>query len=187
MERRTGAHSDISQAQEAYDSTLTHLYQSYYTRVFAFIYSRVDNVELAKDLTAEVFERAYTKGHSLREPAAYATWLFMIARNVVVGYYRRHKRELNGMHRMKSSLWLAERPQDPEDHAVQSEQIAQLMRQFRTLPPRDQELLSLKFDAELTYAEIAEVMGMTQVNVRVAILRALKRLRDRVQKEREQS
>lgn len=172
------------EADERYDSAFVQLYQSYYTKVFAFVYSRVGNVELAKDLVAEIFERAYAKGHSLREPAAYSTWLFMIARNVVVGHYRRRKRELNGMDRVKHSLWLADRPKDPEDRAVQSERLDRLMRHFHTLSHRDQELLALKFDAELTYAEIAQVMGMTDVNVRVSIFRALKRLRDRVRKEK---
>jgi Sigma-70, region 4. len=45
------------------------------------------------------------------------------------------------------------------------------------LSARDQELISLKFDAELSNAEIAQIMGMTPLNVRVAIFRALRRLR----------
>lgn len=184
MERRIRGWASTPEADESYDSAFVQLYQSYYTKVFAFVYSRVGNVEVAKDLTAEIFERAYTKGHSLREPAAYGTWLFMIARNVVVGHYRRRKRELNGMDRVKDSLWVGDRHQDPEDRAVQSERVDRLMGHFSTLSQRDQEFLALKFDAQLTYAEIAQVMGMTDVNVRVAIFRALKRLRDRAGKEK---
>ncbi len=174
-------------APDSYDSAFVQLYQSYYTRVFAFVYSRVANVELSKDLTAEIFERAYVKGHGLREPAAYGTWIFTIARNHVAGHYRRNKREMNSMDRVKDSLWLTDRPPDPEDRAVRSEQIDRLMRHFRLLPRRDQELLSLKFDAELTYTEIARVMEMSDVNVRVSIFRALKRLRDRLKKEKAES
>ena len=48
-----------------------HLYETYWARVFAFTYSRVDSAELAKDLTAEVFERAYLKWHHLRRRAAW--------------------------------------------------------------------------------------------------------------------
>src|SRR3990172_11995035 len=129
----------------AYDGAFVQLYQSYYTRIFAFVYSRVGNVELAKDLTAEVFERAYVKGHGVREQAAYGTWLFMIAKNVVVGHYRRQKRENKGMDRVKESLWLAEQPPDPEDSALRGERIQNLMRERRTLPPRHHGLLSLKF------------------------------------------
>ena len=184
MEQYLWTQASTAKAQESYDAAFVQLYQSYYTKVFAFVYSRVGNVELSKDLTAEAFERAYAKGRSLREPAAYGAWLFMIAKNVVVGHYRRRKRELGGMDRVKDSLWLVDQPPDPEDQAIQGELIVNLMHHFRTLPRRDQELLSLKFDTELTYAEIAPVMGMTEINVRVSIYRALKRLRDRVRKEK---
>ena len=179
-----GKMNQLSGPGLSYDAAFTELYKSYYTRVFAFVYSRVGNVELSKDLTGEIFERAYVKGHTLREPAAYGAWLFMVAKNVVVGHYRRHKREANRMDRVRDSLWLADGPPDPEDSVVWNERIASLMRHFRTLPRRDQDLLSLKFDAELTYPEIAQVMGMKEVNARVSVFRALQRLRDRVQKER---
>lgn len=183
MQQHAQARASQHQENLGYDAAFVQLYQSYYTKVFAFVYSRVGNVELSKDLVAEIFERAYVKGHDLREPSAYGTWVFMIARNHVAGHYRRQKREMNGMDRVKDSLWLTEGPPNPESRALRGEQIEHLMRHFRTLPRRDQELLSLKFDAELTYAEIGKVMGMSDVNARVSIFRALKRLRDRLQKE----
>ncbi len=186
VHQHTQVQSSGRQESVGYDAAFVQLYQSYYTKVFAFVYSRVGNVELSKDLVAEIFERAYVKGHDLREPSAYGTWVFMIARNHVAGHYRRQRRELNGMDRVKDSLWLCDGPPSPESRAVRGEQIAHLMRHFRTLPRRDQELLSLKFDAELTYAEIARIMGISDVNVRVSIFRALKRLRHRLQKDRGQ-
>ncbi|MBI2913272.1 MAG: RNA polymerase sigma factor [Chloroflexi bacterium] len=187
MQQHTQVQTSSQHENLSYDTAFVQLYQSYYTKVFAFVYSRVGNVELSKDLVAEIFERAYVKGHDLREPSAYGTWVFMIARNHVAGHYRRQKREMNGLDRVKDSLWLTEGPPDPESRALRSEQIQHLMRHFRTLPRRDQELLSLKFDAELTYAEIARIMGMSDVNVRVSIFRALRRLRDRLQKDREEA
>ena len=91
------------------------------------------------------------------------------------------------MERIKGSLWLADRPQGPEDHVIRGEPIANLMRHFRMLPRRDQELLSLRFDGELANGQIAQIMRMTQINVRVSIFRALKRLRGRVQEEKAES
>ena len=158
-------------------------YERYYTKVFAYVYSRVGNVELTKDLVAEVFEKAYVKGHGVREPAAYATWLFMIAKNVVIGHYRRQKRENNGIDKVKESLWLSDRPPDPEGGALRSEAVSKLMGRLRKLSQRDQELLSLKFEGELSYAEISRVLRLSEVNVRVSIFRALKRLRSLMEEE----
>src|SRR3970040_905653 len=143
-----------------YQTAFIEAYESHYPKPFAYVYSRVGNVELAKDLTAEVFEKAYVKGHSVREAAAYTTWLFMIAKNVVIGHYRRHKRENNGLIRMKGSLWLSERPTDPEADTLRGEAVTSLMRHLRKLSGRDQELLALKFAGELSYAEISRVLSL---------------------------
>ena len=170
-------------AADSYQRAFVEAYERHYTKVFAYVYSRVGNVELAKDLTAEVFEKAYVKGHSVREAAAYTTWLFMIAKNVVIGHYRRQKRENNGLSRVKESLWLSERPEDPEVTTLHGEAVSNLMRHLRRLSERDQELLALKFEGELTYTEISRVLGLSEVNVRVSIFRALKRLRNLMEED----
>lgn len=164
-----------------YDETFTQAYEMYYTKIFAFVYSRVHDVELAKDLVSNVFERAYTKGSAVRDQAAYAAWLFMIAKNAIAGHYRRNKREEGHLERAGNELRFVDGPRGPEDSTLLGEQITELMRQIRTLPRRDQEILSLKFDAEMTNAEIAKVMEMSALNVRVAMFRALKRLKNRMQ------
>ncbi len=167
--------------QTDYEAAFVDAYERYYTRVFAYVYSRVGNVELSKDLTAEVFEKAYVKGHSVRESAAYSTWLFMIAKNAVIGHYRRHKRESSGINKIRESMWLTERDSDPERDALHGEAVSNLMRHLRQLSQRDQELLSLKFEGGLSYAEISSVLRLSEVNVRVSIFRALKRLRSLMQ------
>ncbi len=179
---RTGARQRVP---KDYQEAFVEAYRSYYARVFAYIYSRIDNVEMAKDLVAEVFEKAYVKGRSLRKPDAYATWLFMIAKNEMIGHYHRHKREINGISKMKESLWLSESPSDPEDGVLRSEAVSRLMRLLKRLSERDQELLSLKFDGELSYSEIGCVLKMSTVNVRVSIFRALRRLRSLMEEEEE--
>ncbi len=59
------------------------------------------------------------------------------------------------------------------------------MRHVRRLSQRDQDLLALKFDGELSDAEIGCVLKMSKVNVRVSIFRALRRLRSLMEEERE--
>ncbi len=177
---RTGG---LQKVPRGYQDAFVEAYGSYYTRIFAYIYSRIGNVEISKDLVAEVFEKAYVKGQTVREPAAYETWLFMVAKNVVIGNHRRNKRESEGMGRMKESVWLLDRRSDPEDDVLRNEAVSNLMRHLRSLSQRDQELLSLKFDGELTYAEIGCVLKMSMVNVRVSIFRALKRLRSLMEEE----
>jgi RNA polymerase sigma factor (sigma-70 family) len=176
-------HRATQQISTAYDTAFVEAYQTYYSRIFAFVYARLRSGEAAKDLTADIFEKAYRKGHSLRHPEAYASWLFSIARRMVAGYYRQCQREFDRMNHVKESLSLDDQSQDPQSWIIESERVSHLMRHVRTLSRRDQELLSLRFDAELTGGEIARVMGMNVENVRVSIYRALRRLRERLEKE----
>jgi len=161
-----------------YQEAFACSYRTYFTRVFAYIYNRVSDVEVAKDLTAEVFEKAYAKGHGLREQQAYAAWLFMIARNTVAGYFRQQKRQQRHLERMKQSLLGLKLPEELAQGAIRQETLAKAL--VRLLSEREQELLALKFDAGLTNDEIARVMGMSRVNVRVSVFRALAKLRDRL-------
>ncbi len=171
---RTGG---LQKVPMGYQDAFVEAYRSYYPRIFAYVYSRIGNVEISKDLVAEVFEKAYVKGHTVREPAAYVTWLFTVANRVVVGNYRRLVRESRGMDNIKESLQLSDHRSDPEATALRHEEASNLMRHVRRLPLRGQDLLALKFDGELSYAEIGCVLQMSIVNVRVSIFRALKRLR----------
>lgn len=178
------ARSQVAEAprhSREYEDSFTASYEAYYTKLFAFIYSRVRDVELAKDLVSGVFEKAYLKGHEVREPAAYGAWLFMIAKNLISGHYRRTQREYNNLDRAREEMRFVDGPPDPEDVIMRDERVGQLLQHIKTLPRRDQELLSLKFDAEMTNAEIAQVMKMSPLNVRVSIFRALKRLRSRME------
>lgn len=166
-----------------YDAAFAEAYHTYYSRVFAYIYARTREPELAKDLTAEVFIRAYTRGHSLREAQAFAGWLFAIARNVTAAHYRTVKRQTNGMERLKDSLHTASPPDDPSDLTIRREQIETIMRHFSSLTEREQNVISLRFDAGLSTIEIAAATGLSPVSVRVSIFRALTKLRDRVRAE----
>jgi RNA polymerase sigma-70 factor (ECF subfamily) len=173
----------VSAPDAAYDEAFTEAYEAYYTKVFAFVYSRVHDVELARDLVSAVFERAYTKGREVRDQGAYAAWIFMIAKNVIAGHYRRNKREEHHLERAGNELRFVDSPRGPEDALLRDERITELMKQVRTLPRRDQEILSLKFDAEMTNVEIGQVLGMSALNVRVAMFRALKRLKARMESD----
>jgi RNA polymerase sigma-70 factor (ECF subfamily) len=160
-----------------YDDQFARDYEKYYTKIFAFVYSRVRNVELARDLVSSAFEKAYVKGRNVREPTAYASWLFVIAKNEITGHFRRTGREANHLERAGEELRFTDAPPAPDEYVLRDERVGRLVSFINRLPRRDQEILSLKFDAELKNNEIAKVMDMTSLNVRVTIFRALKRLR----------
>jgi RNA polymerase sigma-70 factor (ECF subfamily) len=150
-------------------------YKQYYPRLFAYIYARVGNTHQSEDIVSDVFERVYLKLDSLRDRDALATWLFTIARNAIVSHVRKRSRETIVDHDVMSELSPA--TASVESEVMHREDLAGIARAVRTFSRREQDIVSLKFDAELTNAQIAQIMGLTEQNVRVIIFRTIRKLR----------
>ena len=153
-------------------------YEQFFPRVFAYVYGRTRNVHQAEDLVSDVFERAFLKMGSLRNDEAFATWLFTIARNLVTSHARKRGREsivdpdiLRSVVATNVSV---------ENEVLVREEVAAVMDRLKTFPQREQDIVSLKFDAELTNHQIAKVMGLSEANVRVIIFRTLRKLREQM-------
>jgi RNA polymerase sigma-70 factor (ECF subfamily) len=157
-------------------------YHQFFPRVFAYIYGRVHNVHVTEDLSADVFERAFEKAASLRNDEAFSTWLFTIARNIVISHARKYGREtLMDPDVMKS---IAPASGSVEGEILMREELSQVTKHLRAFPQREQDIVALKFDAELSNTQIAEIMGVSEANVRVILFRTLRKLRQMMAAER---
>jgi RNA polymerase sigma-70 factor (ECF subfamily) len=166
-------------------SEFAELYDQYFPKVFAYVYGRVQHKEASLDIVSDVFEKAYVKMHGLRSPDAFSSWLFTIARNEVSSHWRKEKPAAKALQEAAWHNELNHQPPSPEDTLLHRERISHLASLLRQLPPREQEIISLKFDAELTNHEIADILKTSEVNVRVTIFRALRKLRARMEKQQE--
>ena len=161
------------------------LYDQYFPKVFAYVYGRVQHKEASLDIVSDVFEKAFVKKQSLRSPEAFGSWLFTIARNEVASHWRKEKPAAKAMQEAAWNNELNHQPPSPEDTLLHHERLHHLSSLLRELPPREQEIISLKFDAELTNREISNILNTSEVNVRVTIFRALRKLRARMEKQQE--
>jgi RNA polymerase sigma-70 factor (ECF subfamily) len=166
-------------------SEFTELYDQYFPKVFAYVYGRVQHKEAALDIVSDVFEKAYVKMHGLRSADAFSSWLFTIARNEVASHWRKEKPAAKALQEAAWHNELNHQPRGPEDTLLHRERISHLASLLRQLPPREQEIISLKFDAELTNREVADILKTSEVNVRVTIFRALRKLRARMEQQQE--
>ena len=150
--------------------------QQFFPRVFAYVYGRIHNVHQSEDLVSEVFERAFLKMGSLRNDEAFATWLFTIARNLVTSHARKRGRESVVDPDILKSV--VANTVSVENEVLIREEVAAVVECLKKFPQREQDIVSLKFDAELTNGQIARVMGLGEANVRVILFRTLRKLRE---------
>ncbi len=126
----------------------------------------------ARDVTQEAFVRLW-QGKRQDEQNTRA-WLYRVARNLCIDCLRREARYT----RMEdSALLYAREEEDPARQAGDREERQIMLQQLEQLPPKQQEALRLKFQENLTYAQIAEVTGDTVATVGWHLHEALKSLR----------
>jgi RNA polymerase sigma-70 factor (ECF subfamily) len=179
---RVGQAEQVSaEAPEGALADFSALYNEYYPKVFAYVYGRVQDKEVSMDIVSDVFEKAYLKMRSLRSPESFGSWLFTIARNDVSSHWRKEKPAARAAQEAAWETEMHHQPKNPEETVLHKERLAALAVLVKQLPRREQEIIALKFDAELTNREIALVLSTSEVNVRVTIFRALRKLRARMQ------
>lgn len=162
------------------------LYNSYFPRIYGYVYHRLGSVLDSEDTVSEIFFKAMNalgRGQFVwKHHASFAVWLFRIAHNAVVSYHRRsgtqseevsldHVGEIQG-----GSL-------TPEAALLQKEEFAQLRRLLLTLSPRRQEIITLRFYGGLRNSEIASVLGLDERTVASQICRAIDDLQHRYKHE----
>ncbi len=132
--------------------------------------------ERARDVVQETFvEFGRSERHQF-DPAP-AKWLFTVCRNRALNVCRKEKRmtylddELLGARADAEPL--------PGELLEQKEAAGFLLRILATLPPRQQELIQLKFQNDLSYQEISEITQLSTNHVGVLLHNALKTLRQR--------
>jgi RNA polymerase sigma factor (sigma-70 family) len=132
--------------------------------------------ERARDVVQETFVKFQRNGAMNRadEPA---TWLFTVCRNAALNVCRKERRM---MYLDKEAIELREAEEPlPFDRLEQKEAAGFLLRIVATLPLRQQEVIQLKFQSDLSYQQIAKIMKTTANNVGVLLHTALKTLRQR--------
>jgi RNA polymerase sigma-70 factor (ECF subfamily) len=148
------------------------VYRTEMPRIYNFLRYRLHDELVAEDLTAVTFEKAWRYRHTYRpNESAFTTWLFTIARNSATDHLRREQE-----HEPLPESAVSPAPA-PEEAISQQQDLALLHRLLAELPDREQEILALKYGAELSNRDIARQMGLTAVNVGIILYRTLRKLR----------
>jgi RNA polymerase sigma factor (sigma-70 family) len=153
--------------------TFEALYRRTFPRVYGYVASLLRDRAAAEDVTAQAFERAYRKQRSFRATrGSREAWLFGIARNAALDELRGRKRRA-GLHVELADV-SAPTPAEYAELTLRRETVRAAL---ATLDPREQDIVALKFAGELSHAEIAKVLRISESNAGTRLHRALEKLR----------
>lgn len=153
-----------------------YIFETYYKRVYNYIFYRVNSHHEAEDLTSQVFEKIMTKiGTYCEEKSIFEVWVFSIARNVINDYFREIKK--HKVFSIDSFKNLISNKKNPEEIVEISETNDELLRALKILDARERNIIALKFGASLKNTEIAEILEISESNVGVILYRTMKKLR----------
>lgn len=157
------------------------LYDLYVDRLYRFLSFKLANEEDARDLTSEVFLRSWQHihdGNKLRTPAAL---FYRIARNLTADYYRSKQRAEVPLdladEENRDLLKEAEATPNIADRLDLDFKTRAALDALRGLKENYRELIVFRYLDELSTREIGEILGKTEVNVRVMLHRSLRALR----------
>ena len=143
---------------------LEELYREHYSAAMLYCLALCGDEQLAQDLTAEAFIRAYLSLPD-RIPS-FRWWLLRVCKNLWTDHLRRQKRELGS-----DLLDRAAAPDDPESRYLTRERSRVLWAALETLPAQDRELVTLHYFSGLTVLEASRLLGLPYTAARQRMVR----------------
>jgi RNA polymerase sigma-70 factor (ECF subfamily) len=153
------------------------LYQEYSSEVYRFAYWLTGDVMEAEDVTSETFIRAWVNLKAIQTETLKA-YLFTIARNFYLQQLRKKKRRVN-----LDDIFTDPHP-GPEQVAENNAELDRVHRVLQTLPEIDRGAFILRVQFEMPYAEIARILALSEIAVKVKVHRIRRKLLEaRLEKE----
>ncbi len=165
--------------QQAAIVELQAAFARYQDELLGMLYYLVGNIEDAKDALQETFLKCWRHRRGVEEVENLKAWLFRIAlntgRDVRKTAWRRHRRALS-----QEEHTIAAATPSPETDAVRREQLETLRRALKGLRPEEQEVFLLRQNADMTYDQIAQSIGIPTGTAKTRMRLALTKLREAI-------
>ena len=150
------------------------LYKKYHEQIFRYIYQRMDDQELALDVTSQVFMKALKNIQKYEfRGLPLSSWLYRIAKSELYQAFRDQKAlrtvNLETVHLSEMVLEMEEEQND--------ENRVKLFSVLKELNENDLQLIELRYFEKRSYKEIGEILELTENNAKVKSFRALEKLK----------
>ncbi len=177
MQTQSTAISSLAETGSAVD--FESFYKSQLPRVYNFFRYQFGDDQMAEDLTAMTFEKAWKHRDRYRaDLASFSTWLFSIARRIAFDHYRKRRLTVP-----LDEAVIASDAHGVEATAQRHADVAVLAKLLARLAERERELVALKYGADLTNRAIASISGLSESNVSTILHRVTQQLREQWEHE----
>ena len=164
----------VRQAQRGDHAAFNRLVEAYHVPVYNLAYRMLGDAAEAEEAAQETFLRAYTRLHTYRPEHKFSTWILSIASHYCVDRLRRRRftwvsTEEEPVRRLLHTFVEEE---SPEEAALRAEERAEVQAMLNRLDPMYRAPLILRYWHDLSYREIAEVLGISEAAVKTRLHRA---------------
>lgn len=169
MDESSRSDAQIAHAAMAEKEEFRELYHRYAEHIYRFVRYRVNSDHDAQDLVSTIFLKALERIHQYRDDYAFSTWLYTIARNTIIDFWRSRKTTID----LEKIEDLASRDGNISDELDVFLYIETMMEQ---LSESERILIILRFEDDLSFTDIARITGRAPGSLRTAFHRLRKKL-----------
>lgn len=166
----------IDRAVGGDSSAFGALYDHYQPMIYRFVLVKTGRREEAEDLTHQVFLSAWQNVRNYKHRGyPFSSWLYQIARNQIVDYYRSKKNDVS-LDEGDPELFMPSTAEDPADISVKLA-VEKVFSAMKKLKPEHGEVIMLRFVEDLSLRDTAKALKKTEGAVKLMQHRAIKELK----------
>lgn len=170
-EQEIRQHVLVLRCQTGDEGAFARLFEWFGVRTLGYLRGLLG--EDADDVQQEVWLTVYRSVRHLSNPRAFRTWLFQTTRHRAIDFLRRRRRERELLDQVAAELSLSAAPEGPETDRLDASALTAAL---EGLSPLHREVLLLRYQDDLSYAEIALVLGCSIGTVRSRLHHAKRRV-----------
>ncbi|MDE2311819.1 MAG: sigma-70 family RNA polymerase sigma factor [Patescibacteria group bacterium] len=166
----------VRRAQNGDEAAFGQIYDDFAPRIFRYVKLKIQHPPDAEDVLQEVFIKAYKGLGSLdMDKLNFSAWLYKVASNTINDHFRKK-------YRTPEVSVIDEKFDAPSDYSLEKDLMTKwdwdaAKAAFLQLPPLYRQVLELRFEQQFTIDEVAEIIGKSNLSIRLIQHRALKKIR----------
>ena len=157
------------------------LIKKYQKGVHALAWRKVGDFHIAQELTQDAFLNAYQKLRTLKDPNAFAGWLYVIVANLCLDWLRKNRIPMESLDTTDSSevdkVSYSQYVSDKQEEAADETRREVVKELLKKLPESERTVMTLHYLGEMTIKAISEFLGVSQNTIKSRLSRARNRLR----------